>query len=53
MLMAEGLSIDEQNFLGNFLVTVGQDILTIAAQVQAIENKKSKNSVQSNTDNNT
>jgi len=43
ILISEGLTTDEQNFIGNLLVAIGQNILTIAAQRQAIEAKKNKN----------
>ncbi|MBH1940223.1 hypothetical protein I5677_04845 [Mobilitalea sibirica] len=37
VVISDELSINEKNALGNFLVTVGQAILTEAAQEQALE----------------
>lgn len=53
ILISEGLSIDEQNFLGNFLTLIAQGILTIAAQAEAIEDKKNKNSTSVKTEEST
>ena len=36
LLLIDGLSADEQNSLGNFLVSMGQSILTSAGQEQLI-----------------
>ena len=36
-------NIDEQNSIGNWLILVGQFILTNAAQQQLIESRKNKN----------
>jgi len=50
ILISEELNTDEQNFIGNFLLSIGQDILTIAAQSQLIEDKKKQKNVQTNTE---
>lgn len=39
--LSEGKSLDQQNVLGNFLSTVGDIILTIAAQGQAQSSESS------------
>ena len=39
-LIAPGMSINEQNALGNFFEQMGQTLLTIAAQNQTIKHKK-------------
>lgn len=44
LLLIDGLDLGEQNSLGNFLVGVGQAILTAAAQEQALQDKKQKDS---------
>ena len=38
--LTEGLSIDEQNAIGNFLLSAGQSVLTAAAQAQIKNNSK-------------
>ena len=38
VLLSEGLSMDQQNSLGNFLSTVGQTMMTVAAQQELLEN---------------
>lgn len=58
ILIAAKLNTNEQNIIGNFLVGVGQTILTIAAQFQNLESQeenqnednKSNNSNSSNKD---
>lgn len=32
VLLVEGLTVDEQNTLGNFIMCIGQDIVSAAAQ---------------------
>jgi len=39
-LIAPGMSINEQNTLGNFFEQIGQTLLTIAAQNQTVKHKK-------------
>jgi len=43
LALIDGLDIDQQNALGNFLVNVGQNILTAAAQGQVTANIKQDN----------
>ena len=45
-------NIDEQNSIGNWLILVGQFILTNAAQQQLIESRKNKNNKNINNYNN-
>ncbi len=40
-LAADDLSVDEQNTLGNFLMTIGQIIVTIAGQKAILEAEQS------------
>lgn len=42
IILIDDLSVDEQNALGNFIVSVGQAILTAAAQAQLLESKNSQ-----------
>lgn len=42
-LLLDDLSIDQQNALGNFFLTVGQTMLTTAAQEQALQSCNSQN----------
>lgn len=37
--LAEGLSTDEQNALGNLLMTVGQALTTVASQTELCDSK--------------
>lgn len=37
IFLSDGLNSDEQSFLGNLLMTIGQNITTISAQTQSIE----------------
>lgn len=43
ILLIDDLDIDQQNSLGNFIVSVGQSILTAAAQGQIVESDNKKN----------
>ena len=43
LLLQDDLSIDQQNALGNFFLSVGQTMLTAAAQEQALQNCSSQN----------
>lgn len=45
ILLNLGLDANEQNALGNFLVTVGQTMLTVAAQSQNLEAHPTKRPV--------
>ena len=38
--LAEDLSADEQNALGNLLITVGQALVTVASQTEICEHNK-------------
>ena len=40
ILISEGLTTDEQNFLGNFLLSIGQNLATIASRNQLAETQK-------------
>lgn len=42
LLLLDDLSIDQKNALGNFIVSVGQTILTAAAQEQSLQTDNSK-----------
>jgi len=42
VLLVDGLTIDEQNTLGNFIMCVGQNMVSAAAQ-KALCDSKSKN----------
>jgi hypothetical protein len=50
LILAEGLTIDEQNTLGNFLMCVGQDIASAAAQKEFLEENEKKQSVKKTAD---
>jgi len=39
VILVEGLTIDEQNTLGNFIMCIGQDIISAAAQKSMLEGK--------------
>lgn len=41
--LVDGLDINQQNSLGNFIVNVGQAILTVAAQGQSLQSNDSQN----------
>ncbi|MDP4180423.1 MAG: hypothetical protein Q8942_04940 [Bacillota bacterium] len=43
ILVIDNLDLNQQNSLGNFLVGVGQNILTAAAQGAMLESKNEKN----------
>jgi hypothetical protein len=43
LLLLDDLSIDQQSALGNFLLSVGQTILTASAQAQSLESCNSQN----------
>ena len=43
LLLLDDLSIDQQNALGNFFLSVGQTMLTTAAQEQALQSCKTQN----------
>ncbi len=43
ILLIDNLDLDQQNALGNFIVNVGQAILTSAAQAQTLQNNNSQN----------
>lgn len=47
-LIAPGMSINEQNALGNFFEQIGQTLLTIAAQNQTVKHKRKQISTMSN-----
>ena len=38
--LAEDLSTDEQNALGNLLITVGQGLVTVASQTELCQSNK-------------
>ena len=42
LLLQDNLSIDQQNALGNFFLSVGQTMLTAAAQEQALQSCNSQ-----------
>ncbi|WP_313128352.1 hypothetical protein [Anaerocolumna sp.] len=43
LLLLDDLDTDQKNALGNFIVSVGQTILTAAAQEQSLQNDNSQN----------
>lgn len=43
ILLTVNLDLDQQNSLGNFIVNIGQAILTSAAQGQALQSSNSQN----------
>lgn len=43
LLLLDDLSIDQQSALGNFLLSVGQTILTASAQAQSLKSCQSAN----------
>ena len=42
ILISKGKDVDQLNLIGNFMVSVGGLILTMAAQIQSCESKQSK-----------
>ena len=42
-LLLDDLNVDQQNALGNFFLSIGQTMLTAAAQEQALQSCNSKN----------
>jgi hypothetical protein len=42
LLLIDNLDLDQQNSLGNFVVNIGQSILTAAAQGQALQSDNQK-----------
>jgi len=40
VILIDGLSVDEQNTLGNFIMCIGQDICSAAAQTSLRETSK-------------
>ena len=48
ILLVEGLNADEQNTLGNFLMCIGQNIASAAAQIQILEDLKNKEKIGEN-----
>jgi len=43
ILLIDNLDLDQQNALGNFIVGIGQSILTAAAQGQSLQNGDQQN----------
>jgi len=43
LILIDNLDLEQQNSLGNFIVNIGQFILTTAAQGQALENGNQNN----------
>ena len=43
IILKDDLNTDQQNALGNFIVNIGQSILTAAAQEQSQQNNNSQN----------
>ena len=43
ILLIENLDLNQQNSLGNFIINIGQAILTAAAQGQLLETENSQN----------
>ncbi len=43
ILLVDNLDLDQQNSLGNFIVNIGQAILTAAAQGQSLQSNSSQN----------
>lgn len=41
--LLDGLTINQKNSLGNFIVSIGQTLLTTAAQEQSLQNDDSQN----------
>ena len=44
IVMAENLNMDEKNAMGNFLVSIGQSMMTEAAQEQVLQDAESSQS---------
>ena len=51
LLLADGLTADEQRTLGDFLMCVGQNIIASSDQKTLLENKTTKTTKTNNTDN--
>ena len=49
--LIDDLTVDQQNVLGNFLVSVGQTIFTAAAQQQLQESEESQDEIKDEIDN--
>ena len=43
LILLDGLNVDQKNALGNFIVNIGQAILTAAAQEQSLQNNNKQN----------
>ncbi len=43
LLLQDGLNINQKNALGNFIVNIGQSLLTAAAQEQSLQTDDSQN----------
>ncbi len=43
ILLLDGLNVDQKNALGNFVVNIGQAILTAASQEQSLQNSNKQN----------
>ncbi len=43
LLLLDDLNIDQKNALGNFIVNIGQTLLTAAAQEQSLQNNNPQN----------
>lgn len=43
ILLIDNLELDQQNSLGNFIVSIGQAILTAAAQGQSLKSRSQQN----------
>ena len=53
IILAENLTVDEQNTLGNFLLSVGQDIILGANQKALRENNKNTSDKNDTSENKT
>lgn len=45
LILIGELSIDQQNSLGNFLLSIGQDMLTNAAQASLLQSEKNNKNI--------
>ena len=43
ILLTENLDLDQQNSLGNFITSIGQAMMTAAAQGQLLQSEKQQN----------
>ncbi len=43
LLLLDGLNVDQKNALGNFIVNIGQALLTAAAQEQSLQSSNAQN----------